>query len=56
MVGYDKDHKDNNVFDGQWQPVDIPNYAQDALTGTEPMPISPLMAALNSGKAVAMGT
>lgn len=31
VVGYDKDHKDNNVFDGQWQPVDIPNYAQDAL-------------------------
>jgi hypothetical protein len=33
VVGYDKDHKDNNIFDGQYQPQDAPQYAQDALHG-----------------------
>lgn len=29
-VGYNKDHKDPNIFSGQWQPADAPEYAQDA--------------------------
>jgi hypothetical protein len=33
VVGYDKNHKDANVFDGQYQPTDAPEYAQDALHG-----------------------
>ena len=33
IVGYDQDHKDPNIWSGQWQPTDIPEYAQDALHG-----------------------
>ncbi len=33
VVGYDKNHRDTNIFDGQYQPTDAPEYAQDALHG-----------------------
>lgn len=33
IVGYDHDHPDTSVFDGQWQPTDAPEYAQDAAHG-----------------------
>jgi len=33
VVGYSQDHKDPNIWSGQWQPTDIPEYAQDALHG-----------------------
>lgn len=29
-VGFDQDHKDASIWSGQWQPTDIPEYAQDA--------------------------
>jgi hypothetical protein len=33
VLGYDRDHPCTNVFDGQWQPTDAPEYAQDAAHG-----------------------
>lgn len=33
VVGYNQDHKDPNIFSGQWQPTDAPEYAQDTLHG-----------------------
>ena len=30
IVGYNQDNKDPNVWSGQWQPTDIPEYAQDS--------------------------
>lgn len=33
VTGYDKNHKDSAIFDGQYQPVDAPEYACDALHG-----------------------
>lgn len=31
--GYDQDHKDPNIFSGEWQPTDAPEYAQDSRHG-----------------------
>ena len=33
VSGYDKNHKNGAIFDGQYQPTDAPEYAQDALHG-----------------------
>ena len=33
IVGYDKNHRDPNVFSGEYQPTDAPEYAQDSLHG-----------------------
>lgn len=33
ISGYDKNHKDNQIWDGQYQPTDAPEYAQDANHG-----------------------
>jgi hypothetical protein len=33
ISGFDIDHKANNIFDGQFQPTDAPEYAQDYLHG-----------------------
>lgn len=30
VIGFDKDNKDDNIFAGEWQPTDAPEYAQDA--------------------------
>jgi hypothetical protein len=32
-IGFDRDHKDDSVWSGQWQPADAPEYAQDAAHG-----------------------
>lgn len=33
QVGYDQDHKNEGVWSGEWQPTDMPEYAQDVLHG-----------------------
>jgi hypothetical protein len=33
VVGFNQDQKDPNIFSGEWQPADFPEYAQDALHG-----------------------
>ena len=33
LVGYDNDHRDPNIFAGEFQPTDAPPYAQDYLHG-----------------------
>jgi hypothetical protein len=33
IVGYDQDHRDDNIFQGEWQPTNAPEYAQDAAHG-----------------------
>lgn len=33
VVGYNQDNRDNNVFNGEWEPTDFPQYAQDYLHG-----------------------
>jgi hypothetical protein len=33
VSGFDKNHKNGSIFDGQYQPTDAPEYAQDALHG-----------------------
>ncbi len=33
LVGYDKNHPASGIFDGQYQPQDAPEYAQDSLHG-----------------------
>jgi hypothetical protein len=32
-VGFDRDHKDDSIWSGQWQPADAPEYAQDPAHG-----------------------
>lgn len=33
IIGFDNDHKDPDIFAGEWQPTDAPPYAQDYLHG-----------------------
>jgi hypothetical protein len=33
QIGYDYDHKNTDIFEGEWQPTDAPPYAQDYLHG-----------------------